>query len=166
MAAPNGVAQLDWFMTEGILGESGSSSLTRIKVLFEMVASFLVVRPQQSFLGSVQIHLMRCVYILQRVFVHLNLHQGEVTSADWRSQIYLWSVLKLVAWVWLSHHVPEAGSLCERDPNVLLCNRKVAAENKSRPLAMVTMMLFVWIQPFTAWMKQVNSLMWCSQSLE
>lgn len=39
---------------------------------------------------------------------------------------------------------------CERDPNVLLCNRKVAAENKSRPFTMVIMMLFVWMQPFRA----------------
>lgn len=33
-------------------------------------------------------------------------------------------IVKHVVRVWLSHHVPETGSLCEHDPNVLLCNRK------------------------------------------
>lgn len=45
---------------------------------------FFVFRPQQSFLGNFfLLYLLCCVYILQGVFVHLNLHQGEVTSADW-----------------------------------------------------------------------------------
>lgn len=48
-------------------------------------------------------------------------------------------IVKHVVRVWLSHHVRETGSLCEHDPNVLLCNR----ENGRRAS------LFLW--RFSSW---------------
>lgn len=59
----------------------------RIKVLLYVLAYFLLFfRPQQSLVCLNT--LVCCVYILQSVFVHLNLHHGEDVFADWRSQMY------------------------------------------------------------------------------
>jgi len=50
---------------------------------------------------------------------------------------------------WLSHQVP--GSLCERDPNALLCHGEITADRLSL-VKMFVMMLFVWKQ----WLSGVN----------
>lgn len=76
------------------------------------------------------------VYISARVrhFAQLCAHQGEcifVLSVMFRCSTEMLFTVKHVVRVWLSHHVRETGSLCEHDPNVLLCNGEVSADLRS-----------------------------------